>query len=134
MDVASRDIRGCKFSARYTKYFNRANLLYFDGLLPPTKVYTAPLLKITAHGQKELEAHGELWLDPGEYGLIGQEPNGEWCIVVDRATALYHSILTKQTVLHEAIHLYLHPYRGHGMIFKKQIRRIAAMGALDTLI
>src|SRR5215831_16406435 len=127
----SRDVRGCKYSARYTNYFNRSNLLYFGGRLPPVKVYTAHLLKITAYGQREVEESLKPWIDPGEYGLVGQEPNEDWCIIVDRGTAIYHSILTKQTILHEAVHLDLHPYKGHGVKFKKQIRRIAALGALD---
>lgn len=134
MDIASRDIRGCRYSARYQKYYNRINILYFDGQLPPATVYTAPLLKITAHGQKEVETNEALWLDAGEYGIVGQEEDGKWCIIVDRSTGIYHSILTKQTILHEAVHLHLHPYRGHGIKFKKEIRRIAALGALDSLI
>jgi len=134
MDVSSRDIRGCRYSARYQKFYNRANILYFDGRLPPATIYTAPLLRITAHGQKEVETNESLWLDAGEYGIVGQDDNGGWIVIVDRSTGIYHSILTKQTILHECIHLDIHPYRGHGIKFKKEIRRIAALGAFDTLI
>lgn len=130
----NRDIRGCSISVRYTKYYNRINLLYFDNKLPPVKVYTAPLLKITAHGQKEVAENDSLWLDPGEYGIVGREDNGDWCIIVDRGTAIYHAILTKQTIIHEAVHIEQHPYKGHGLKFNKRIRQLAVKGALDGLI
>jgi hypothetical protein len=130
----TRDIHRCVISARYTKYFQRINLLYFDGQLPNVKVYTAPLLKITAHGQKEVENNETLWLDPGEYGIVGKEPDGEWCIIVDKATSVYHAILTKQTIIHESVHIEQHPYKGHGVRFNRRIRQLAAKGALDGLI
>ena len=133
MDL-TRAVKGCKVSVKYTNYFKKSNGLYFNGELPSVKVYTAPLLKITAHGQKEVLYNKDLWADAGYYGLVGMEDDGSWCIIVDRGTSVYHSILTKQTILHEMIHIKLTPYGGHGVKFKKQIRRIAALGALDTLI
>lgn len=134
MKVANRDIKGCKPSPRYQRYYSRINTLYFEGKLPPATIYTAPLLKISAYGQKELEENEELWLDPGEYGILGMDEEENWCIILDKETAIRHSILTKQTVIHECLHLYLQPYRGHGIKFTKLLRKIAAMGALDNLI
>lgn len=129
-----RDIRGCTFSVRYTNYFNKINKEFFESKLPPVKVYTAPLLKITSHGQKEAEENEKLWLDPGEYGIVGIENDGAWCIIVDRATAIYHSILTKQTIIHESVHIEQHPYKTHGARFNARIRQLAAEGILDGLI
>lgn len=129
-----RDIRGCKISARYTNYFNKINKEFFDSKLPPIKVYTAPILKITSHGQKEVENNEEVWADAGEYGIVGREADGSWIIIVDRSTAVYHSILTKQTIIHESVHIEQHPYKGHGVKFNARIRDLAAKGILDGLI
>lgn len=130
----TRDIKGCKPSVRYTKYYNRINSEYFNGKLPLVVVYVAPLLKITTHGQKEVENNETLWADPGEYGLVGKEDDGTWCIIVDKATSVYHSIITKQTIIHESVHIEQHPYKGHGARFNKRIRELAAKGILDGLI
>lgn len=124
-------VKNCRPSKVYQKYFDRTNILYFEGRLH-AKVYTAPLLKITQLSQKE--AVSGTWKDAGHYGLCGKNELGEDCIILDKGTAVFHPIITKQTVLHEQIHLYLPEIKGHGKLFKAQIRRIASLGALDELI
>lgn len=131
--IQNRTIKGCRPNLRYQRYFDRVNKLYFYGELAPTRVLTAPLLKITSLSQGAAE-EDENWLDAGEYGIVGIDENGVQSIILDRGTAVFHSIVTKQTIIHEAIHIYISPYPGHGAKFKKQIRRVAAMGALDLLI
>lgn len=129
-------VKGCRPSKVYQRYFDKINLLYFEGKLPPTKVLVAPLLKITQLSQKDAQkksASGN-WKDAGYYGLCGVDDKGETCLILDKGTAVFHPIITKQTVLHEAIHLRLTAYKGHGKPFKKEIRRIAALGALDDLL
>lgn len=130
--AGTKVIKGCKPSPRYQKYFNQINILYFDGSLPSTKVLVAPLLKITSLSQKK--ASSGSWKDAGSYGMCGISENDEYIIVLDKGTSIFHSIITKQTVLHEAIHLYIGLDKGHGKAFKTQIRRIASLGALDNLI
>ncbi|MDE2103703.1 MAG: hypothetical protein KGL39_41080 [Patescibacteria group bacterium] len=136
MNIGTRTIKGCKPSTRYQRYFNKTNKLYFEGKLPVAKVLTAPLLNITQLSQSEVEdkRQNNDWKDAGEYGLLATNEDEEDCIILDRGTAVFHPILTKQTVLHEQIHLKLRPYIGHGAKFKKEVRRIAALGALDDLI
>jgi len=133
MKIGTRVIKGLRPSKRYQRYFDNVNRLYFDGELTPTKVYTAPLLKITALSQTEA-LEDENWVDAGEYGILCTDERGDDCIIVDRGTSIFHAILTKQTVLHEAIHKKVWPYKGHGRPFTKEIRRIAALGAFDDLI
>ena len=128
----ARNIRGCKPSRKYQKYYDKINKLYFDGTLPPATVLVAPLLKITQLTQKEVEEND--WLDGGEYGLVGYTEEGIACIILDKGTAVFHPLITYQTVCHEAIHLAIGLQKGHGKLFKQQIRRIAALGAFDTLI
>ena len=126
--------KGCRPSVRYQKYYNKCNKWCdFNGLLPPATVLTAPLLNITKLSQEGAE-NPKNWVDAGEYGLVGYDENDELCILLDRGTAVFHSILTRQTVLHEMIHVYIGLDKGHGKLFKTQIRRIAALGALDNLI
>ena len=131
VEIGTQNIRGCKPSSRYQKFFDKNNLLYFEGSLPSTRVLTAPLLKIPT-SQKEA-AEKKTWIDAGWYGLTGVDEHGDQCIILDRGMTIFHSILAKQTVLHEMIHIYLGTGT-HGKNFKIQIRRIAALGALDRLI
>lgn len=127
-----RTIRGCVLSKRYKKYYDRINILYFNGELPSVNVYVAPLLKITQLTQKQVEESN--WLDGGEYGIIGFDSGDTPCIILDKGTAVFHPIITKQTVIHEAIHLKIGLKKGHGKYFKKEVRRVASLGAFDTLI
>jgi hypothetical protein len=129
--IGKRIIKGCRPNKRYQNYFNRTNKLYFNNSLAPTRILTAPLLRITQLTQAEAE---EDWLDAGEYGIVGIDSEGQQCIILDRGTAVFHVMLTKQTILHEQIHIYISPYCGHGKPFKNEIRRIASLGALDNLI
>lgn len=39
----------------------------------------------------------------------------------------------KTDLLHEMIHV-AHPRAGHGPVFKREVRRLAALGALDNLL
>ncbi len=126
-------IRGCKPSPRFQKYFDQCNKKYFENRIGPTIVYVAPMLKITSFSQKQAKDERN-WAEAGLYGITGTNPDGQQCIILDKGTAVFHSILAKQTVLHESIHIYLGFRYGHGRIFKAQIRRIAALGALDNLI
>lgn len=132
VELGARNIRGCRPSARYQKYYDKVNKIYFDGALPHAKVYTAPLLKITKMSQKEIETSDKI--DGGEYGVVGYDANMTPCIILDKGTAIFHSLITKQTVIHEAIHFKIGFNRGHGKYFKKEVRRVAALGAFDELI
>lgn len=128
-------IKGCRPSAKYKRYFDRTNKLYFENSLASAKVYTAPLLKITSLSQDEAEFSKDgKWIDGGHYGLLALDEFDETCLILDRGTSIFHPIFTYQTVLHEQIHMYVTPYAGHGKIYKAQVRRIAALGALDRLI
>ena len=127
------NITGCKPSKVYQKYFNSVNRKYFESKLPPVKVFVAPLLKITQLSQKSAQ-DSKNWKHAGNYAICGYDDRGEPVIILDKGTAVFHPILTKQSVLHEAIHWYLGLNHDHGKIFKAQIRRIAALGALDDLI
>lgn len=132
VEIGTRNIKGCKPSLRYQKYFNRVSKLYFEGV-PEIRVLVAPLLKITRLPQKEL-SKPSAWLDAGEYGLAGYDEWGNPVIILDKGMTVFHSVLAKQTVLHETIHFYIGMDKGHGKAFKAEIRRIAALGALDRLI
>lgn len=125
--------RGWKNSPRYQKLLNSYNKKYFDGRLPDIKVGTAPLLKITYLSQKDLSKPEKI--DGGEYGLAGiDERDGSPFIVLDKGICIFHSILAKQTLIHEAIHHFIGLEKGHGKLFKAQIRRVACLGAFDNLI
>lgn len=127
-------IRGAKLSPRYQSYFSKCNRFYFEGKLPEVKVYVAPLLKITQLSQASAK-DSENWKHAGEYALAGYDEAGDPCIILDKGTSIFHSILTKQSILHECIHFYIGlDILTHGKQFKAQIRRIAALGALDDLI
>ena len=129
----TENIKGCKPTARYQKYFDKTNKLYFEGKLPKVKVYTAPLLKITQLSQKSaLDSRN--WKHAGNYAICGYDEFGEPSVILDKGTSIFHSLITRQSILHEQIHWYLGLNVGHGKIFKAQIRRIAALGALDNLI
>lgn len=124
-------IRGVRPSAKYQKLFEKYNRLYYDGELPPTIVSTAPLLKITQLTQKEVLKPEKL--DTGDYAClayVGKQPY----IILDRGTAVFHQLITHQSLLHEMAHLYLMPYKWHGERFKAEMRRLAAMGAFDGLL
>jgi hypothetical protein len=134
VEIGTRNIKGCKPSTRFQKYFQKTNILYFENSLPATRVLVAPLLKITRLPQKELSKSSS-WVDAGEYGLAGYDEYGDPVIILDKGMCVFHSILAKQTVLHEQIHFYIGLDRpGHGIRFKTQVRRIASLGALDNLI
>lgn len=126
-------IKGARPNKYYQGYFERTNRLFFEGTIPPMKVLTAPLLKITQLTQKQLE-EGRKWVDAGNYAITGYDEKDEPVMILDRGTCIYHPVLAKQSVLHEEIHWYLNLKHGHGKLFKAQIRRIAAMGAFDNLI
>ena len=126
-------IRGCRPSLRYQRYFDVCNRKYFENSIGPTWVYTAPMLKITSLSQKQAKDEKN-WAEAGMYGITGIDEAGNQCIILDKGTCVFHSILAKQTTLHESIHLYLGLKYGHGRLFKAQIRRIAALGAFDNLI
>jgi hypothetical protein len=124
---------GWKPSPRYQKLFDTYNKKYFDGLLPATKVGTAPLLKITYLSQKSLSKSEKI--DGGEYGLAGIDENDSTpFIVLDKGICVFHSILAKTTLFHEMVHHFIGLEKGHGKIFKSQIRRLANLGAFDNLI
>ena len=123
-------VRGFKPSAKYQRLYNRYNKLYFSGELPPCIVGTAPLLKIEYVESKVLGKPEKL--SGGEYALLSRDGDQPY-IIIDKGTTVFHIVIARQSVLHEQIHLYLGT-RGHGKEFKDQIRRIAALGALDTLI
>jgi hypothetical protein len=135
-EIGRIQVRGLKLSARFQRYYDKCNTKYFDGKLPPVKVYTAPLLNLTQMSQKKVEEKrkNKDWADAGYYGFVGLNENEETCIVLDRGTSVFHPLISKQTILHEQIHLELDPYPLHGKQFKKEIRRIASLGALDDLI
>lgn len=127
-------IRGAKLSPRYKKYFDRCNRFYFEGKLPDLKVYVAPLLKVTQLTQASAKDSAN-WKHAGNYALAGYDFDDSPCILLDKGTSIFHSILTKQSILHESIHFYIGmDIRTHGKQFKAQVRRIAALGALDDLI
>ncbi len=127
-------IRGAKLSPRYQKYFDRCNRFYFENKLPDIKVYVAPLLKVNQLTQESAK-DSENWKHAGNYALAGYDENGDPCILLDKGTSIFHSILTKQSILHESIHFYIGlDIVTHGKQFKAQVRRIAALGALDDLI
>lgn len=124
-------IKGCRPSKLYQNYFNRTNKKYFEGSLPNILVLTAPLLKL----KDEPAPRGKIWVDSGMYAITGYDLEGKEVMILDRGTAVFHPILTRQSILHEQIHWYLGlEVKGHGKVFKAQIRRIAALGAFDTLI
>jgi hypothetical protein len=123
-------VRGFKPSAKYQRLYNRYNKLYFSGELPPCIVGAAPLLKIEYVENKVFGKSKKV--SGGEYALLCWEDDQSY-IILDKGTTVFHIVIAKQSVLHEQIHLYLGT-RGHGKEFKDQIRRIAALGALDTLI
>ena len=128
-------IRGAKLSPRYQKYFDKCNRYYFEGRLPKElKVYVAPLLKVTQLSQASAKDSAN-WKHAGNYALAGYDENGDPCIILDKGTSIFHSILTKQSILHESIHFYIGlDIQTHGVQFKAQVRRIASLGALDDLI
>ena len=127
------NIKGVRTNKYYQGYFDRCNRRYFEGSLPAVRVLTAPLLKITQLTQQQVEA-GRQWVDAGSYGIAGYDENDDPVILLDRGTSIYHPILTKQTILHEQIHFYIGLEHKHGKTFTDQIRRLAALGALDKLI
>ena len=127
-------IRGAKPSPRYQKYFDKCNRFYFEGRLPAIKVYVAPLLRVDQLTQKSAK-DTKNWKHAGLYALAGYNENGDPCIILDKGTSIFHSLISKQSVLHECIHFDIGlDIRTHGKHFKSQIRRIAALGALDELI
>jgi len=127
-------IRGAKISPRYQRYFDKANRYYFEGKLPNVKVYVAPLLKVNQLTQESAKDSAN-WKHAGNYALAGFDEAGDPCIILDKGTSIFHSILTKQSVLHECIHFYIGlDIQVHGKVFKAQVRRIASLGALDELI
>ena len=126
-------IKGVRANKYYQGYFDRANIRYFEGKLPQVRVLTAPLLKITKLTQEQVEA-GKDWVDAGNYAITGFDEYENPVIILDRGTSIYHPMMTKTSILNESIHWYIGLEHGHGKIFKAQIRRIAALGALDNLI
>ena len=90
---------------RVYKYYNRR---YFGSLLPTdTPVY---------------------WEKISEYGCITTEDE----IILNSA---YRKVaeVWRLTLLHEMVHLYLKPYRGHGKRFQQEMVRLAKQGALKYL-
>lgn len=128
------EIRGSKLSKKWQRYFDKCNIKYFEGTLPKVRIYVAPLLKITQLSQKSAQ-DTKNWKHAGNYALAGYDAEDEPCIILDKGTSIFHPIFTAQSVLHESIHFYLGlDHAGHGKDFKAQVRRIAALGALDDLI
>jgi hypothetical protein len=128
------NIKGCRPSARYQRYADRSNKLYFEGRVPPIVVYVAPLLKITQLSQESAKDKKN-WKHAGCYAITGYDEHDNPCIILDKGTSIFHSIITKQSILHEQIHWYIGLHvETHGKVFKAQIRRIASLGALDNLI
>lgn len=131
------DIKGFKESPKYQRKYGFFNKKYFENSLPYVTVGTAPLLKITKIPQKTLKnvtKDEAKYIDGGQYGLACRDEFGIKHIILDDSMCVYHKIIADQTLLHEMIHVYLGFVGEHGSKFKSQIRRIAALGALDNLI
>ena len=130
----NENIRGAKLSKRWQKYFDKCNRFYFEGKLPAVKIYTAPLLKITQLTQESAK-DTKNWKHAGDYAIAGYDEEDKPVIILDKGTSIFHPMLTAQSVLHESIHFYIGlDILTHGKQFKAQVRRIAALGALDDLI
>lgn len=57
---------------------------------------------------------------------------GVWRIRINPSLAGWPQ-LAKLTLLHELVHLKLHPYQRHGRKFNSEMLRLAEAGALDDL-
>jgi|ERR1700683_326898 len=109
-------------------WFHRYNRLYFYNNLPVVDIcYALP----TQMG------------DDGPYK--GEELMGEFAPGQDYLCRPCHSIKinwdtrrfatsVRQTILHEMVHSKVHPVRGHGEIFKREIRRLIKAGAYEGLL
>jgi len=124
--------KGCKSNTKYQKYADTCRKKYFPEL-PYIKVLSAPLLKITDLTQKQAGDRSN-WGNAGCYGIAGYDEQGVPVIILDKGTCVFHPMMSKLTVLHELVHHYIGLDKGHGKIFYAQIRRIAALGALDKLV
>jgi hypothetical protein len=65
------------------------------------------------------------------YGLVRQEDSG-WILMLDPKYAI-DGRLWRFTLLHEQNHLYLNPYRLHGIRFQDGMKRLANEGAFRLL-
>ena len=120
-------------SSRYQKLFNAYNKKYFDGKLPNVVVGLAPLLKIEAIEEKGTSRPRKKTV--GAYGFAGiSQKDGSFYIVLDKGMSVFHSGFAKITLLHEMCHFEIGLDKGHGKLFKAQIRRLASLGAFDNLI
>ena len=91
----------------YTKY----NRLYFENSLPDAFVWWEPTASAYANCIFEEDV---------------------WKIRLSPSTAGW-SAITKWSLLHEMVHIKLHPYRKHGKKFNAEMLRLAQMGAFNDI-
>ena len=61
----------------------------------------------------------EVLIDAGYYGLAAYNDDGDPVIIIDRGTAIYHPLISKQSVLHEMCHHSIGLEYGHGKHFRE---------------
>ena len=109
-----------KPSSRLQHWYDKYNKLYFDG---------------------ELDTEAEVgWNDELPEDTLGQtlafteaEGNHSYFRISISTQLLPFVEITKQTVLHEMVHIKLHPYMKHGKRFNSEMLALAAKGAFNGL-
>jgi hypothetical protein len=95
--------------------------------------------------QKAYRAYNRRWFNDGLpedvdclfspvddcYGLVQQEGGG-WILQINPKYSM-ESRLWKMTLLHECVHLKVHPYQRHGAAFQEAMLDLAKAGAFRTL-
>ena len=99
-------------SERYLAYwYGKYNRLYFDSQLPDAKIWWEPI--------------------SGTYADC-QLVDGIWRVRLNPSLSGWPQMM-KLTLLHELVHIKLHPYQKHGKRFNDEMRRLAGRGAFDKL-
>jgi hypothetical protein len=104
---------------RLQKLYDKYNKLYFNGELPSD----------TQVG----------WMDYPKHTPVAETATADGCGVIHHTIYLSHYIrpfktIPKQTLLHEMVHVKLHPYSKHDRKrFDAEMLRLAQAGALHDL-
>jgi hypothetical protein len=100
-----------KSDRQLVRWYQKYNRLYFDSRLPDAFVW----YEVPAGAYADCDI-----------------VDGVWRIRINPSLAGWQQ-LAKFTLLHEQVHIKLHPYRNHGKKFNSEMLKLAEAGAFNDL-
>lgn len=119
-----------KIDNRLTGWYKKYNKMYFDGLLPECLCGWSEKLD-----DSDVDLSGAtLTIEDGDIVIRGIALNTGIKTLAFPCKLKRWNAFTHLVLLHEMVHVKLHPYLKHGKRFYEEITRLCIRGAFDGLI